>query len=66
MLDPSVRLHELRYYVASHLLDQGVAITTVSERIGHSSPQITSSVYGVGVSESDRRAAEILAAALDG
>jgi len=61
----SLRLHDLRHFVASHLLDQGVAITTVSERVGHSSANTTLRVYGHGVGESDRKAAESMAAALD-
>jgi len=63
---PPIRLHDVRHYVATHLIDQGVAITTVSERIGHSSSRTTLGVYGQGVSETDHRAAAILAEALDG
>ena len=61
-----IRLHDVRHYVATHLIDKGVAITTVSERIGHSSSRTTLGVYGQGVSETDHRAAAILAEALDG
>lgn len=38
---PPMRLHDVRHYVATHLIDRGVAVTTVSERIGHSSPRTT-------------------------
>jgi len=63
---PTMRLHDIRHYVASHLIDQGVAVTTVSERVGHSSSRTTLGIYGHAVAETDQRAAAILAAALDG
>ncbi len=64
-LPNTVRLHDLRHHVASHLLDQGVPITTVAERVGHGSADTTLGIYGHGTSEADRRAAEILAAVFD-
>jgi len=63
---PPMRLHDVRHYVATHLIDKGVAVTTVSERIGHSSSRTTLGIYGQGVTETDQRAAAILADALDG
>ncbi len=34
---PHVRLHDLRHYVATRLLDAGVPVRSVSERLGHAS-----------------------------
>ncbi len=48
---PTMRLHDIRHYVASHLIDQGVAVTTVSERVGHSSSRTTLALYGHAVAE---------------
>ncbi len=62
----AVRLHDIRHFVASHLIDQGVAVTTVAERVGHTSPRTTLAIYGHGVTETDRHAATLLATALDG
>ena len=55
------RLHDLRHSCASHLLERGVSIPEVSRHLGHSSPQITMTVYahaipdtGTGIGLLDR------------
>src|SRR6516164_1138906 len=40
-----IRLHDLRHTHASILLKQGVPLKVVSERLGHSNPAFTLSVY---------------------
>jgi len=42
---PRIRLHDLRHTHASILLAAGVPVKVVSERLGHSSPAFTMSVY---------------------
>jgi integrase len=41
----AIRLHDLRHTHASILLKQGVPLKVVSERLGHSNPAFTLSVY---------------------
>lgn len=55
---PKIRLHDLRHTHGTQLIAAGVDPRTVSDRLGHSSPAFTMSVYVHGVSESQRRAAE--------
>jgi len=42
---PTIRLHDVRHTHASIQLKQGVALKVVSERLGHSNPAFTLSVY---------------------
>jgi len=42
---PRIRLHDLRHTHASILLQAGVPLKVVSERLGHSSPAFTMTVY---------------------
>jgi integrase len=42
---PVIRLHDLRHTHASLLLAAGVPVKVVSERLGHSTPSFTMSVY---------------------
>jgi integrase len=42
---PRLRLHDLRHTHATILLQAGVPVKVVSERLGHSSPAFTMSVY---------------------
>ena len=55
------RFHDLRHFTATQLLGAGVAVTTVSERLGHASTRMTVDVYGHPVRGADRQAAEVLA-----
>ncbi len=56
---PRIRLHDLRHGHATYLVHAGVDHRTVADRLGHSSPSFTMKTYVHGVSESQRRAAEI-------
>jgi len=55
-----VRLHDLRHYVATRLLDAGVPVRNVSERLGHASATTTLTIYAAAVPATDRLAADIL------
>ena len=60
-----VRLHDLRHYVATRLLDAGMPVRTVSERLGHANATTTLGIYAQSVPATDRRAAELLGELLD-
>ena len=42
---PKIRFHDLRHTHATILLNEGVPISVVSERLGHSTPTTTLNVY---------------------
>jgi integrase len=42
---PTLRLHDLRHLHATLLLQAGVAVKVVSERLGHRSTQVTLEIY---------------------
>jgi integrase len=60
-----VRLHDLRHYVATRLLDAGMPVRTVSERLGHANATTTLGIYAQSVPATDRRAADLLGGLLD-
>jgi integrase len=60
------RFHDLRHFTATQLIAAGIAVTTVSERLGHASAKMTVDVYGHPVRGADRHAAEVLARLLTG
>jgi len=60
----SVSLHSLRHTHASQLIAAGMDVVSVSRRLGHASPTITLGVYAHLFSNTDDRAADIVAAAL--
>jgi integrase len=41
-----LRIHDLRHTHAAHLISQGVALTGIQRRFGHSSITVTSDMYG--------------------
>lgn len=55
-----VRLHDLRYYVATRLPASGIDVRTVAGRLGHRNPATTLDVYAHFVPEADQEAAEAL------
>jgi integrase len=57
---PEVRLHDLRHFVATRLLSNGVDVRTVAGRLGHKNPNVTLSVYAHFLPEADREAADLL------
>jgi integrase len=56
---PRIRPHDLRHTHGTQLIAAGVDPRTVADRLGHSSPAFTMTTYVHGVSESQRRAAEV-------
>lgn len=62
----SVRFHDLRHTMATLALAAGVHIKVVSERLGHSSTQITLDTYSHVLPDLQQEAAEALDAALAG
>jgi integrase len=56
-----MRVHDLRHWHASMLLDAGVPVTTVSKRLGHASTKMTLDTYAHGLEASDVAAAVTIA-----
>ncbi len=56
----TVRLHDLRHYVATQLLAAGVPLSVVGDRLGQRQLSTTSDVYGHYVPAADRAASDIL------
>jgi len=59
-IDPTIRLHDLRHFAATRLLDAGVPVKTVSGRLGHARPATTLNVYAHFIPASDRAAADAM------
>ncbi len=60
-----VRLHDLRHLHATQLLAAGVAVRTVSGRLGHANASTTLNVYAHFLEASDRDAADVMAGLLE-
>jgi integrase len=63
---PFIRLHDLRHTHATLLLQAGVPITVVSERLGHSKVAMTLDVYAHVLPAANRAAAEVIGGLLGG
>lgn len=61
-LDSRATFHTLRHTHASWCLAEGVDLITLSERLGHSSPDITARIYAHVISGRDMGAAEAFSA----
>src|SRR6185369_9969622 len=61
-INPRVRRYDLRHMVATVLLDQGVPLKVVGDRLGHTRLATTSDQYGHRVAASDQVSAELLEA----
>jgi integrase len=61
-----VRLHDLRHWQATQLLDAGVPVPTVAARLGHADGTTTMKIYAHRTQRGDEQAAEVVARALDG
>lgn len=59
-LEPRISFHDLRHSHATILYHAGVRTTTVSERLGHSTPAITRAIYLHGTEATDLAAVTIL------
>lgn len=60
----NVTFHSLRHFHASALIAAGVDVVSVSRRLGHSSPNITLSVYAHRFKNADRAAAAAIQSVL--
>lgn len=63
---PGLRFHDLRHTHATLLLTAGVPINAVSQRLGHSTPVITLTVYGHVLPRADAQAATVSGTLLEG
>lgn len=63
---PRVRFHDLRHTAATLMLTQGVHPKIVSERLGHSTPMLTLTVYSHVTPTMQREAAAALDRVLQG
>jgi len=63
---PKLTLHSLRHCHACLLLDQGVPIKVVSERLGHATVRMTLDTYSHVLPAQDREAADAIQRALRG
>ena len=52
-------MHSLRHSHGSQLLSEGVPITTVSKRLGHSSVAITAAIYSHSFARDEIATAEV-------
>ena len=50
--------------VLPYLLEAGLPVTHVAQRLGHATPQVTMSVYAHALNRSDREAVEVLQRAM--
>jgi integrase len=55
-----INLHALRHTSATLLIGLGVHAKTISERLGHSSTNVTMGIYGHAIKEADKLATEKL------
>ena len=62
LVSARMTLHDCRHWHATQLVRAGVDLNTVSNRLGHSTPAFTLSVYGHSDDEQDRRAAAAIGA----
>lgn len=59
-----VRLHDLRHWQATQLLDAGVPVPTVAARLGHADGTTTMRIYAHRTERGDEQAAEVVGAVL--
>jgi len=60
----SIRLHDLRHWQATQLLDAGVPVPTVAARLGHADGTTTMKVYAHRTRRADEQAAAVIGLAL--
>ena len=57
----SLRLHDLRHFQATQLLDAGVPVPTVAARLGHADGTTTMKIYAHRTQRADQQAADVVA-----
>lgn len=65
-LPETVRLHDLRHFSITQLLDAGVPVAAVAERHGHASKTTTLNIYASATRRADQQSADVMGAVLDG
>jgi integrase len=63
--DERVRLHDLRHFYATYLLDSGVPLNTTQGLLGHHAPSVTLDIYGSRSAAGDKLAIEAAGALVD-
>jgi integrase len=58
---PQLTLHGLRHFHVSQLIAAGEDVVTVSKRVGHARPSITTDIYSHALPERDRQVADTFA-----
>ncbi len=61
----TVRMHDLRHFQATQLLDAGVPVPTVAARLGHADGTTTMKIYAHRTRKADETAAEVVGRLLD-
>ena len=56
----SIRLHDLRHFQATQLLDAGVPVPTVAARLGHADGTTTMKIYAHRTPRADQQAAHVV------
>ena len=56
----SIRLHDLRHFQATQLLDAGVPVPTVAARLGHADGTTTMKIYAHRTQRADQQAADVV------
>jgi integrase len=64
-LSKTTRLHDLRHAHATELLDRGIPIKTVQERLGHADATTTMNIYAHAIAATDETAARTIGNVLD-
>lgn len=54
----NIKLHSLRHTCASLMISEGIPITTVARRLGHSTAATTTSIYAHAIQSADEAAAQ--------
>ncbi len=57
---PEMRFHDLRHTSLSLLLENGIPVTTVQRRAGHSKPSVTTDIYGHMITPTQELAASLI------
>ncbi len=60
----TIRLHDVRHWQATQLLDAGTPLPTVAARLGHATPATTLRIYSHRTEHADRAAADAIGEAL--
>lgn len=60
-----VRFHDLRHFVATQLLAQGVDIVTASTRLGHNDPSVTLRIHARWSAARERSTSDLMSNLLD-